>query len=80
MSSDYDQPRQFRAPDDEWLPFEEAARAMHPEGRGPRAQVLREFMRWYMRRPGATMPKRPDAGPWSQTDGDGKPDRESGPQ
>lgn len=65
MSPDYDQPRQFRVPDDEWIPFEQATRAMHPEGRSPRAAVLREFMRWYMHRPGAKPPKRPDAGPWS---------------
>lgn len=65
--TDYDQPRQFRAPDSEWLPFEAATKAMHPSGRSPRARVLREFIRWYMRRPGAKLPERPpvDAGPWS---------------
>lgn len=64
-ATDYDTPRRFRAPDDEWEPFEAATRAMHPEGRSPRAKVLREFMRWYMRRPGAKLPERPPAGPWS---------------
>lgn len=63
--STYDQPRQFRTPDGEWIPFEKAAKAVHPKGRSPRAKVLREFMRWYMRRPGAKLPARPDAGPWS---------------
>jgi hypothetical protein len=57
--SDYDTPRRFRAPDDEWEPFEAATRAMHPEGRSPRAKVLREFMRWYMRRPGAKIARTP---------------------
>ncbi|WP_405580634.1 hypothetical protein [Streptomyces sp. NBC_01092] len=62
----YDVPRRFRAPDDEWFPFGDATRAAHPENRrGPRAEVLREFMRWYMRRPGAKLPERPPVGPWS---------------
>ncbi|MFF4388527.1 hypothetical protein ACFY0G_17370 [Streptomyces sp. NPDC001552] len=61
----YDTPRKFRAPDAEWEPFEDATRAVHPEGRSPRGQVLREFIRWYMRRPGAKLPERPPAGAWS---------------
>jgi hypothetical protein len=63
--TEYDRPRNFRVPDDEWVPFEAATKAKHPEGRSPRARVLREFMRWYMRRPGAKLPERPVAGPWS---------------
>jgi len=55
-------PRQMRIPDDEWFPFEEAAKS---QGK-TRAAVVREFMRWYMRRPGAPAVKRPDAGPWSE--------------
>lgn len=72
MSPDtnYDTPRRFRAPDDEWDGFEEATRAMHPEGRSPRGRVLREFMRWYMRRPGAKLPDRPPAGAWSNPSAD----------
>lgn len=62
---DYDQPRQVRVPDDEWFPFEQATRAIHPTGRSPRGPVLREFIRWYMHRPGAKLPKRPGPGPWS---------------
>jgi hypothetical protein len=62
----YDKPRQFRVPDDEWLPFDDATKAVHPTGRGARAAVLREFMRWYMRRPGAKLPSRPETGPWSE--------------
>ncbi|WP_377271900.1 hypothetical protein [Peterkaempfera sp. SMS 1(5)a] len=62
---DYDKPRQMRIPDDEWLPFEAATKAQHPTGRSPRAAVIRDFIRWYMRRPGAKLPDRPAAGPWS---------------
>lgn len=54
-------PRQIRIPDDEWLPFDEATKAVGE----PRAAVVRELIRWYMRRPGAKLPPRPDAGPWS---------------
>ncbi|WP_079063378.1 hypothetical protein [Peterkaempfera griseoplana] len=64
-SADYDKPRQMRIPDDEWVPFEAATKAVHPEGRSPRAAVVREFIRWYMRRPGAKLPDRPAPGPWS---------------
>lgn len=62
----YDTPRKVRIPDDEWVPFEAATRAVHPVGRGPRGPVLREFIRWYMRRPGARLPERPPAGAWSR--------------
>jgi hypothetical protein len=65
--TEYDKPRQMRIPDDEWKPFENAAKAQHPEGRSPRAAVVREFIRWYMRRPGAKLPERPAAGPWSRS-------------
>ncbi|MEU2248141.1 hypothetical protein [Streptomyces sp. NPDC019224] len=64
-AAEYDPPRKFRAPDDEWNGFEAATKAQHPTGRSPRAQVIREFIRWYMRRPGAKLPVRPPAGPWS---------------
>jgi hypothetical protein len=65
--SEYDPQRKFRAPNDEWTPFEAATRAVHPEGRSPRGRVIREFIRWYMRRPGAKLPERPAAGPWSRS-------------
>lgn len=65
VENEYDTPRRFRAPNDEWEPFGHATRAVHPDGRSPRARVLREFIRWYMRRPGAKLPERPPAGPWS---------------
>lgn len=54
-------PRQMRIPDDEWLPFDAAAKAQGQT----RAAVTRELIRWYMRRPGAKLPVRPEAGPWS---------------
>ncbi|MEU9183338.1 hypothetical protein AB0D14_01970 [Streptomyces sp. NPDC048484] len=68
--AEYDAPRHVRIPDGEWIPFEAATRAIHPQGRSPRAKVLREFMRWYMRRPGAKLPDRPPAGAWSAASGD----------
>ena len=61
----YDKPRQMRIPDSEWLPFDEAAATKGLK----RAAVVRQFIRWYLHRPGATMPKRPDIGPWSTPGG-----------
>lgn len=66
--AEYDAPRHIRVPKDEWTPFEAATRAIHPKGRSPRTKVLREFMRWYMRWPGAKLPERPSVGPWSEPD------------
>ncbi|MET7956366.1 hypothetical protein ABZT07_20660 [Streptomyces sp. NPDC005317] len=54
-------PRQMRIPDGEWLPFDAAAKAQGQT----RAGVVRELIRWYLRRPGAKLPVRPEAGPWS---------------
>lgn len=62
------QPRQMRIPSEEWFPFEDAARVEHPTGPSPRTAVVRQFMRWYMRRPGAKLPERPPTGPWSKPD------------
>ncbi|MFF4292182.1 hypothetical protein ACFY0N_00830 [Streptomyces vinaceus] len=63
---EYDQ-RRFRAPRDEWDGFEAATKtqAQHVAGKSPRGQVIREFIRWYLRRPGAKLPQRPPEGPWS---------------
>lgn len=63
--SDYDPQRKVRMPEDEWGPFLAAAKTMHPDGRSPRGKVLREFVRWYLSRPGADLPERPPAGAWS---------------
>ncbi|MFI1436329.1 hypothetical protein [Streptomyces lydicus] len=64
--NEYDPQRRVRMPDDEWDQFLAATKTMHPDGRSPRGQVIREFVRWYLRRPGAKLPERPPAGPWSQ--------------
>ena len=48
--------RTIRAEDDVWLPFEDAVkRAEQPD----RSTVLRAFMQWYSRKPGAKLPPRP---------------------
>lgn len=44
--------RNFRAPDEEWKPFGTATG-------GNMTGVLRQFIRWYLRKPGATLPERP---------------------
>jgi hypothetical protein len=41
--------------DDLWVPFGERAGAKN------RSAVLRQFVRWYLRLPGATLPRRPPA-------------------
>jgi hypothetical protein len=52
----------MRIPDDEWLPFADATK----EAGLARAEAVRDFIRWYLRRPGAKLPARPDAGSWSE--------------
>ncbi|MEU8525283.1 hypothetical protein AB0C77_06720 [Streptomyces sp. NPDC048629] len=67
MSADNDEEiwAKLRISRSEWEAFGEAAGSVHPTGRPPRSRVLREFMLWYMRRPGAKPPERPPAGSWS---------------
>lgn len=50
-------PRQIRI-GDEWLDFDTAAKSQGTE----RAALVREFIAWYLRRPGAKLPSRPAAG------------------
>lgn len=57
-------PRQIRI-GDEWLDFDRAAKAQGTE----RAAVIREFIAWYLRHPGATMPKRPEVNAWQSSEG-----------
>jgi len=45
----------MRIPDDEW---DEVGDAVKQIGSN-RTEITREFFRWYVRRPGAKMPKRP---------------------
>lgn len=51
--------RQVRADDALWDAFGDA---VERSGAADRSAVLREFMRWYVREPGAKMPRRPPAG------------------
>lgn len=45
---------------DEWYDFDLAAKAEGTE----RAAVIREFIAWYLRQPGAKLPTRPEIGAW----------------
>lgn len=51
---------------DEWYDFDFAAKAQG----GERAAVIRAFIDWYIRRPGAELPERPDASYWRKAEGD----------
>ncbi|MEU0665740.1 hypothetical protein ABZ508_26640 [Streptomyces lavendulocolor] len=48
-------PRQIRIPDEDWSDFDVAAKSMGTD----RATVVRDFIRWYLRRPGAKALPRP---------------------
>ncbi len=48
--------RQMRISDEDWSDFESAAASQETD----RATLVREFIAWYLRRPGAKLPKRPD--------------------
>lgn len=45
---------------DEWYDFDAAAKAAGTD----RATLVREFIAWYLRDPGAKMPARPDRNLW----------------
>ncbi|MFE2850578.1 hypothetical protein ACFXJO_05520 [Streptomyces lavendulae] len=45
---------------DEWYDFDLAAKAEGTE----RAAVIREFIAWYLRQPGAKLPVRPEIAAW----------------
>jgi hypothetical protein len=57
--------RQFRIGDD-WYEFERAAEVAGTE----RAALLREFVEWYLHKPGAKLPKRPERDEWDSPDRD----------
>jgi hypothetical protein len=46
-----------RAPDDDWADLDTASDGKRPE-------VVRELIRWYLRRPGSRLPERPPAADW----------------
>lgn len=52
-------PRQIRI-GDAWYDFDAAAKAMDTE----RAALIRDFIDWYLREPGAKLPKRPERTAW----------------
>ncbi|MFC9637165.1 hypothetical protein ACFTZF_01275 [Streptomyces mirabilis] len=47
-----------RAPDEDWADLDTASESRRPE-------VVRELIRWYLRRPGARLPERPQARDWA---------------
>lgn len=47
---------------DEWFDFDLAAKSQSSE----RAAVIRDFIDWYIRKPGAELPERPDASYWQK--------------
>lgn len=48
-------PRQIRIPDEEWADLDDAAKSQGTD----RSKVVQQFVRWYLRRPGAKLPERP---------------------
>jgi hypothetical protein len=52
------QHRSVRINDDDWADLELAAKAVNPKL--DRAKVINALIRWYLRRPGAKLPKRPE--------------------
>lgn len=57
--------RHLRAEDDVWDPF---GAAVKRAGQPDRSTVLRAFMQWYARRPGAKLPQRPAEQPGEKPD------------
>lgn len=49
------QHRSIRISDEDWDDAEQAAASMGTD----RAKVVNQFLRWYLRRPGAKLPERP---------------------
>jgi hypothetical protein len=55
--------RPVRIPKEDWDDFGALV------GERERSRLIREFVAWYLRRPKATLPKRPDAGVHRTDDG-----------
>lgn len=51
------QHRSIRIPDDTWLPAMSQAKAQDTSA----GELCREFLDWWLRKPGAKLPKRPAA-------------------
>lgn len=49
--------RKFRADDELWAELGRAV-AASPDGEADRSAVIRQFIRWYVGRPGAQLPQR----------------------
>ncbi|MFD8866043.1 hypothetical protein ACFV1F_16990 [Streptomyces sp. NPDC059590] len=56
------QHRSVRISDDDWRDLLAAAKTQDTD----RAGVINDLVAWYLRRPGATLPKRPEAEAWKQ--------------
>lgn len=59
-SSPKTQHRSVRISDDDWADLLAAAKTQDSD----RGTVIKDLVAWYLRRPGATMPKRPEADSW----------------
>ncbi|MET8080030.1 GIY-YIG nuclease family protein [Streptomyces sp. NPDC005303] len=56
---------QFKTTDQLWATFRDAVEGS-PDPEADMSKVLRQFLRWYVHEPGAKLPDRPTAGPWSK--------------
>lgn len=50
------QHRSVRVSDDDWDDMDEAAKSVGTD----RGSLIKQFIRWYLRRPGARLPVRPE--------------------
>ncbi|MGF0163095.1 hypothetical protein ACQRET_03500 [Streptomyces koyangensis] len=64
MPKPHTPPRQIRIGDD-WYAFDRAAKAQSTE----RAELVRAFISWYLRTPGAKLPARPERAAWEGEEG-----------
>jgi hypothetical protein len=55
------QHRSVRVSDEDWADLKSAAGSLGSD----RGTVIKQFIRWYLRRPGATLPDRPATAIWS---------------
>lgn len=59
------QHRSVRISDDDWRDLLAAAKTQGSD----RGTVIKELVAWYLHRPGATRPQRPDPTTWQPADG-----------